>query len=577
MKNLEIAKKLLLSFCIVVSLTIAVGLTGIIGMRYINNASARMYEQYTRPLPYLSYSIEYLQETRYLLRDYIIATSLVDDPVSVAAVSDRMEERIKLINHYLDLFAPALTDPAAISMYNEARNIINTEYVPFLRSAHSYALARDPMSIYSELEAVSVTFGIALSNLSEILAVRIGLAADAANANSELFTVLMFVIIPLLAISVVCGIALALYISGSVGKPIKILSRYTTMMGREGDVEVSPQMRATLDFYGTRKDEIGDIFKAIDELIEYINECGGELEKVAAGDLTVDVITRSEKDSFSSQLKRMVESLHDMFVEITEASAQVSSDASQIAGGSHALAQGSTQQASTIEALSKATAEISQKTKDNAEMAYKASNLAKNIIESAEMGNRRMDEMVQAVNDIHVASQSISKVIKAIDDIAFQTNILALNASVEAARAGHHGRGFAVVANEVRTLAAKSAEAAKDTGALISNSMEKAEYGANIAKETAESLADIVKGINESSEIIQDIAEASEKQTLGISEIDTGIDEVAIVVTQNSAIAEQSAAASLQLSGRSDMLRSLIANFKLKDSGLDINALPAAH
>ncbi|MCL2003829.1 MAG: methyl-accepting chemotaxis protein, partial [Oscillospiraceae bacterium] len=235
--------------------------------------------------------------------------------------------------------------------------------------------------------------------------------------------------------------------------------------------------------------------------------------------------------------------------------------------GSQSLAQGSTQQAAAVQELSSSISEIAVKTKENSEMANKAANLANNIKQSAEKGSHQMDEMMAAVKDINAASQSISKVIKAIDDIAFQTNILALNAAVEAARAGQHGKGFAVVAEEVRNLASKSSDAAKETGVLIQNSVEKAELGARIADETAASLTEIVSGINESSLIVGEIAKSSEEQSLGIAQINKGIDQVAQVVQQNSATAEESAAASEEMSGQANMLEDLIAQFKLKNDG----------
>jgi len=291
-----------------------------------------------------------------------------------------------------------------------------------------------------------------------------------------------------------------------------------------------------------------------------------ELEAVANGDLTVDVEVLSEDDVLGQSLQNTVINLNFMFGEISSAAAQVTAGAGQIAEGAQTLAQGSTEQAASVEQLSASISEIAANTKENASKAERAATLANTIMANAEKGSRQMDEMTSAVKDINAASQSISKVIKVIDDIAFQTNILALNAAVEAARAGQHGKGFAVVAEEVRNLAAKSAEAAKDTGGLIANSMEKAELGASIAIDTAASLGEIVTGINKSNQIINDIAKSSEEQSYGIAQINMGIDQVAQVVQQNSATSEESAAASEELSGQSVMLKDQISQFKLRDS-----------
>jgi len=260
--------------------------------------------------------------------------------------------------------------------------------------------------------------------------------------------------------------------------------------------------------------------------------------------------------------------------EINSSSSQVSSGAKQVADGAQSLAQGATAQASALEELSSSISEITEKTKTNAVTADKTSTLSATIKENAEKGSRQMDEMIAAVGEINEASKNISKIIKTIDDIAFQTNILALNAAVEAARAGQHGKGFAVVAEEVRNLASKSANAAKDTGNMIQNSMETAELGARIAGETAASLKEIVRGINESSQLVAEIAQASEAQSLGISQINVGIDQVAQVVQQNSATAEESAATSEEMSGQSDMLQQLIAQLRLKESGGMYRNLP---
>jgi methyl-accepting chemotaxis protein len=317
---------------------------------------------------------------------------------------------------------------------------------------------------------------------------------------------------------------------------------------------------------------LGQVSKATAAVLKRITEASTVLAAVSGGDLTAELAPLSDKDMLGCSMQKMSLSLNQMFGEIQSATGQVSMGARQIADGAQSLAQGSTEQAATVQQLSASTSEILEKTKTNARLAESAAQMAEVIIQSAGKGSRQMDEMVLAVQEITKAGESISNVIKVIDDIAFQTNILALNAAVEAARAGQHGKGFAVVAEEVRNLAEKSAEAAKDTGALIQNSIEKAGLGASIAKETAESLEEIISGITESGRMVSQIAGSSQEQAQGIADINEGIEQVAMVVQNNSATAEQSAAASQQLSGQSAMLEGLISQFKLK-SGEEAHGL----
>jgi methyl-accepting chemotaxis protein len=368
------------------------------------------------------------------------------------------------------------------------------------------------------------------------------------------------------ALGLVAVILVVLFTAAQISKPVNVLNEFMHLMSRDGDIIATPEEDRILDEYKARKDELGDLFSSFSNLLNVLVEIKDELSEVASGNLAFDVNVRSEKDALSIALREMVENLNRMFGEVTTVTYEVASGSKQMAEGSQSLAQASTQQAASVEELSASISEVAKQTEDNARMAGKAASLANDIKASAEKGSNQMDEMMAAVRDINESGKNISKVIKSIDDIAFQTNILALNAAVEAARAGQHGKGFAVVAEEVRNLAAKSAEAAKDTESLIADSVSKAELGSKIADETSASLGEIVEGIDESSRLVGDIAKSSEEQATGIAQINTGIDQVANVVQQTSATAEQSAAVSHEMNSQSTMLERLISQFKLKNA-----------
>lgn len=382
------------------------------------------------------------------------------------------------------------------------------------------------------------------------------------NTQSTLVIIVIVAVVVL-----ILSVFLALYLANIISSPVKMISAFMIKAGTQGDVSIAPDEMNTFKELATHKDEIGQMIDSTMALAKHLTTISEELKSLAEGDLTIDVHVLSGQDLIGTSVSNLVENLNRIFGDINSATTQVADGSKQVADGAQSLAQGSTEQAASIEQLSSSVTEIASKTVENAEMAEKAAKLAGTIIGNAEKGNQQMDDMMVAVREINEASQNISKVIKTIDDIAFQTNILALNAAVEAARAGQHGKGFAVVAEEVRSLASKSAEAAKDTGELIANSMEKAELGSAIAGDTASSLSEIVAGIKESSELVSKIAQSSNEQSTGITQINTGIDHVAQVVQQNSATAEQSAAASEQMSSQSSMLEELISQFKLKNSG----------
>ena len=307
------------------------------------------------------------------------------------------------------------------------------------------------------------------------------------------------------------------------------------------------------------------INQTLDAVVTPIHESAAVLREVAAGNLQTRVQGMYQGDHaiVKTSLNETVEALNRSFFRIRSVAEQVSAGAHQIAAAGETLSQGSTEQASSIEEITASMTQMAAQTKDNAVNANQANELATSAKEQAAEGNSQMQGMVKAMAEINESSTNISKIIKVIDEIAFQTNILALNAAVEAARAGQHGKGFAVVAEEVRNLAARSANAAKETTAMIEGSIKKTDIGTKIANDTAQALDGIVRSVTQVAALVGDIAAASSEQATAITQINQAINQVSQVVQTNSATAEESAAASEELASQAALLKEEVNHFKL--------------
>ena len=299
--------------------------------------------------------------------------------------------------------------------------------------------------------------------------------------------------------------------------------------------------------------------KYMSEAIRVLNELGNK---------NFDVEIKEDFTGDYAEIKTAINSIvttfNELLSEISGSADSIYEDANYIAGSSIALKEGASKQGAEIDELLKNLADIGKHAKENSKTAAAANELTQKTQEKAALGEVELKEMQKAISDINEATSNISKVIKVIDDIAFQTNLLALNAAVEAARAGQHGKGFAVVAEEVRSLANRSQNAAKETETLIEGSVEKATEGTKIANKTASTLHEIIEQVSEISTLINGVATSSEGQESAVEQISTGVQKISAIAESNSTTSEATVSSAETLNSQTKSFKHMMSSFKIK-------------
>jgi methyl-accepting chemotaxis protein len=317
------------------------------------------------------------------------------------------------------------------------------------------------------------------------------------------------------------------------------------------------------------KDEMGemsrDLTTSIEMLISYISDITTTLEQLGNGNLSIHLNSSidyiGDFSPIQKSIKHIIDSLSTIFLNMHQSITSISSNSEQLSLTTQVLSEGSSDQAGAVEELLASFTEILAQVKKNTENAEKANKFSDNTKEIVEYGNAKMQELMGSMQEITISSKKIAVIISAIEDIASQTNLLALNAAIEAARAGEAGKGFAVVAEEVRHLAEQSAEAVNNTTKIIETSLSVVSIGENLAKETAASLNNIVKNVDDTADLVKEITIASENQTEAITQMTYGVEQISQVVQTNSATAQEIAASSEELVSQTQIIEIEISKY----------------
>jgi methyl-accepting chemotaxis protein len=653
-RNLRLARKLTLSFVVLLGLTSGLALFALRGTDRVNAAAADLGGHW---LPTVRHSLTLsraVADFRAAETMHVIAASRTDKSgyeaemdAHVAAIDEAAQKLRASLGHVTDSSAFAEYE-AGWAAYRQAHAAL----LPLsrdLKSAEAYGVLQGETQ--EQFDKITAALGRIVEDAEQGAKAQVALGAST-------FAVTQRSVLGALAGCVVVGVCVALLLVRHVARPVREIAERMHRLA-QGDADQEVEIRG--------RDEVGDLAHSFREIVAAQRDVAAAARRMAEGDVSVPVVPRGDRDAlarsfgemqdalralveeagglaaaarngelsargdadrFRGAYRELVVGMNDMLGELSapaaeltgalgrvagrdltarmtgtyrgsfvaladrfntaigtldealaqvaDSSAGVSHTSGEIAGGSTALAQGASQQAGALEEVSAALQELAATAKQNADHARRARGMADNARTGAAGGVASMGRLSEAVERIKQQADRTASVVKTIDQIAFQTNLLALNAAVEAARAGDAGRGFAVVAEEVRALAQRSAAAARETGALIAESVRAAGEGVTLNGEVLGRLQQINADVDRVGEVMAEIAAASEQQDLGVGQINSGLDSMNLVTQQVATSAQESSSAAVELSGQAEAMTELVATFALTTAASPAAAVAAA-
>ncbi|MEG1848013.1 MAG: methyl-accepting chemotaxis protein [Lachnospiraceae bacterium] len=563
MKNMKIGRKLITGFVLV---AIIASISGIVSIFTSINSDT----QYGKALVNYGFSqgdigkaMLVLADNRRCVRDIVSYT----DAKYIDAAKAQSAENEKKYADYIAKVKETLVTPEEIAQYDAAEQALKayqTKKEEVLKLGDTLDAEKSRQAQIMMVEELDPLYEEVYTAWSALMNMNVTTGNELSTSLTAQARVIMVFSIILTITAMVISVILGTVIAKSIANPITLCVKRLNLLAEGNLKEPVPEI--------TAKDETGMLADATKTIVMGLQAIIADedylLGEMAGGNFN---IKSKSLDSYIGDFQPLLTSirgintsLSDALGQINETSGQVTAGSEQVAQGAQSLAESSTDQSSSIEELSATMQEISEKvqqTAANAQEGSAQSNVASDEIEKC---NIQMEQMVEAMNEIQAASKEISNIIGAIEDIASQTNLLSLNAAIEAARAGDAGKGFAVVAEEVRKLAGESSGAVQNTAKLIERSIQAVEKGISIANTTASSMTTVVEQSQNVASTIDTIAEAANSQAESISQIMIAVNQISDLIQSNSATSEESSAASEELLAQAQVMKELVDRFKLK-------------
>ncbi len=553
-KNYSISKKMLTAFFGVIFIMVIIAVIGIIGMIEINKNDTKLYEQKTAPIEHLINATKSLYEIRL---NSIYAVLNIGNSAEIADCEEQYQSHKETFLKESSLYRDSSQSTGSIAAIDDANTIFTDTYDLLVQNVFAASKKGDSFAATKGITQAADEVQTIFDDYDQLIANRMADCKELSDSNNATALILTIVLSVVSILGALIAVALGIKISRIISNPIKQVAAAANEIAM-GQVDID---LGNID----SKDETGQLAAAFKKMVASIRQQVSVAECISAGDFTQDVVLRSDKDVLGIALQNIKQELNRTLLLINVSADQVNAGSSQVSGAAQALASGAAEQAASVEELNASVSAVEDQVKENARNVKKATDYVNEAHLGVMEGNRHMDSLSIAMNEIQASSEKISSITKVIDDIAFQTNILALNAAIEAARAGTVGKGFAVVAEEVRSLAAKSAEAAKQTAELLGSSAGTVLEGGRVAAKTAQILKDVGEKALLATKSISEIEAASNGQVNAIEQITLGLSQISAVVQSNAATAEECSASSEELAAQANTLLTEVSKFSLSD------------